>query len=202
LCFGLALLAIVLFGKVEEQYQLEGRLVPSGGLLDIAAQSQGIVSAVLVEENEVVVEGQPLLEISSEVETQEGGGAQSQILVELKRQRDLLPEELAAQRDAHEEGLTALRGELARVSARLVLMEEEISLRRRQLGQAERSLERVSNVGVEGTVTELQLQQFRFQALNAEIQLRQVESQAIALNQDEAEPDTSAVLPFQKRACS
>ncbi|QDH69850.1 HlyD family secretion protein [Marilutibacter alkalisoli] len=70
----LAVVLIVAFGGYTRKAPAQGRLVPIGGLPDVAAVAPGVVTRLLVTEGETVAAGQPLVEISPDIDVPNQAG--------------------------------------------------------------------------------------------------------------------------------
>ncbi|MCD9027611.1 HlyD family secretion protein [Luteimonas sp. BDR2-5] len=171
----LALVAILAFGSYTPKATVHGQLVPAGGLLDVVSGSAGRVSHRFVEEGEAVAADQPLFEISPDVEPAGDGGAVGARVAEaLERERAALHEELAALEPARAEEEAALRREIAAQQRRLASTTAELELRERQAASAAGTLDRIRPLLDEKIISDVQLQQYENEALNARAQRESV----------------------------
>lgn len=131
-----AILVALSVGHYTRQERVSGSLRAKAGVLNISAPRPGLVTRVLVEEGELVRQGQPLIQISGEVDSVTLGDTHAHINEELQSQRDRL---------AHD-----LKGQDAIWSARRQELERQIALSTRT---------------VESVTSQLQIQKQRVEAL-------------------------------------
>ena len=168
----LAAALVVAFGGYTRKAPAQGRLVPIGGLPDVAAAAPGVVTRLLVAEGETVEAGQPLLEISPDIDVAGPGGAVGErIAAELEQRRQRLQQDLEDLETVQRQQATALRQRIQAQRRHLASAETELALRRRQVVATERMLERIEPLREQRIVSEVQVQQYQDQALNAKAQL-------------------------------
>lgn len=167
----LALVLVLVLGGYTRKERVQGQLQPVGGLQTVAAAVPGVLLRRLVDEGERVARGQPLLEISADVDTPQPGGAVAErIAAELERQRERLRQDLAEFEAAQPAQADALSERIASLQRQLASAASELQLRSRQAEAARRTLERIRPLQEERIVSEVQIQQYEDQALNADAQ--------------------------------
>nr|WP_255784033.1 HlyD family efflux transporter periplasmic adaptor subunit [Lysobacter chinensis] len=168
----LAAALVVAFGGYTRKAPASGRLVPVGGLPDIAAAAPGVVTRLLVTEGETVEAGQPLIEISPDIDVPDAGGAVGErIAIELEQQRQRLRQDLEDLEAMQRQQAAALQQRIHAQRRHLASAEAELALRRRQVAATERMLERIEPLREQRIVSDLQVQEYQDQALNAKAQL-------------------------------
>lgn len=160
------------FGSYPRSASVTGRLVPTGGLLDVVATTSGVITHHLVSEGQLVTAGQALIEVSPDIDVIEAGGAVAErIGVELDRRMERLRLDLInldmvrLQQDA---ALQRLIGSLKR---QLTSIDTEFEIRQQQVESSARMLERIQPLWDRRALSDAQVQQYEDQALNARASL-------------------------------
>ncbi|MEH6421805.1 HlyD family secretion protein [Pseudomonas sp. CGJS7] len=173
---GLALIAAIAllgWGHYTRSERAVGLLMPSGGLLALAAPASGTLLRSHVSEGQAVVRGQTLLEISSELDspTLRAGIGQT-VGAELAAQR----QRLRAERDALERGrereAAQLRQRIDTAQARIGLAETQLRLRDQQAKQAQALAERVRPLRGDKLLSEVQWQQYETDRIDAQTRVQ------------------------------
>jgi len=194
----LFLVLFLLFGEYTRSEHVRGQLLPSSGLLPIMAATTGIVTQKHVGEGEFVEKEQVLVEISSERASRTVGKVGAAVALELDNQRVRLMDELDGLDEIAARQQTQLQRRLDFLRRQLLLSDTQLGLRQRQMTSAQALLDRVAPVGDSGQLTALQLQQYKSQALEAEIQFESAQLQRVTVEQDIAEIEAKLVeLPTQ-----
>lgn len=104
-----ALLAFLIFGSYTRKVRVAGLLVPELGLVTISAPQPGAVQRLFVQEGDKVKRGDPLVELSGELQNSAGALTRTQIVNRLTERRDSQSEESRLQKKVLEEDEQALR---------------------------------------------------------------------------------------------
>lgn len=167
----LALLLILVLGSYTRKARVQGRLVPDSGLQAVAAPVAGMLVRRFVAEGEAVAPGQPLFEISPDIDTpQPGGPIGEQLAAGLERQRLRLQQDLAEMERAEPRQREALTRRIESLRRQLASADAELALRHRQAEGARRMLARIRPLAEQQIVSEVQLRQYEDQALAARAQ--------------------------------
>jgi len=102
LVLALALLAFAVLGEVTRKAKLPGLLVPTAGLLQMAAPQPGQIAEVLVREGELVQAGQALMRLRSERMTGAGEASALNAQALAQRRASLDTERLLIQQQARQ----------------------------------------------------------------------------------------------------
>jgi membrane fusion protein len=178
-----ALVAFACWGEVTRKVTLHGVLLPAGGLINVSAPQAGVIADVLVQENDEVMAGQPLLRIKSERVTVAGDAAalNAQALAarrsSLDTERRLAEQSLRQRQDAISQRLQSLQAE-----ERQALSELENHRLRVQLGL--KSLDRQDELARSGFVASAQVQQKQEELLDLQLRERNAERNLQALQRD------------------
>jgi len=194
----LFLVLFLLFGEYTRSESVRGQLVPSSGLLPLMAATAGIVTQKHIGEGEFVEKDQALVEISSERASGTVGKVGAAVALELKSQRARLMDELEGLDEIAAREQAQLQRRLDFLGRQLSLSDTQLALRQQQMTSAQALLGRVAPVRDSGQLTALQLQQYKSQALEAEIQFESAQLQRVTVEQDIAEIEAKVVeLPAQ-----
>ncbi|MCB1628341.1 MAG: HlyD family efflux transporter periplasmic adaptor subunit [Xanthomonadales bacterium] len=188
----LVLAGLLLFGEYTRAAHMRGQLLPSGGLVRVAAPVSGSVSRVAVDEGQQVEAGAVLIELSIERDSGSVGRTADAVAAELASQRqrqqtelDELSRSTVRQQQLLQQQRQALRSQLA-------LLESTRAIRRQQFEGAQRLLEQIEPIRASGQLTALQIHQYETAALEAKAQVDLVQLQHLNLSAEIA--DLSAQL--------
>jgi membrane fusion protein len=162
-----AIAALLFLGEYTRTAKVSGWLVPEQGVVRVFAAQIGVVTKLHVKEGGVVLRGEPLLALSTELQSATLGNTQAQIARGLNARRDSLKEELRQQKRllvqqtrVFSNRLTALRSEEEQIT-------EEIALQGSRLRLVEKSEARQRELLEKGFISKQQSQ------LTAEAKLEQ-----------------------------
>jgi len=128
----LAVLGLLFFGSYARTERVSGWLVPEQGLVQIYSPRAGIVTQLDVEDGGLISQGNSLLSISSELQTEAVGATQEEIVRRLGQRLDRLKQERALQEQLYEQKINGS-------SDLLAIQTEERSKREQEL-QAQEQL--------------------------------------------------------------
>jgi len=128
------LLCLLVFGEYTRTARISGWLVPQQGLLRVFAPQSGVVIRVHVQEGAGVKKGQPLIELSSELQSGGVRGTQEEVARQLMLRRQSLIENSAALKTLDAERSQDLATRIA------ALQSDAESLGHEMVLQAERSM--------------------------------------------------------------
>jgi membrane fusion protein len=188
----LLLAGLLLFGEYTRAAHVRGQLLPTGGLVRVAAPASGAVSRVAVVEGQLVEAGAVLIELSIERDSGSVGRTADAVAAELASQRlrqqvelDELSSSTARQQRLLEQQRQSLRAQLA-------LLESTLTIRQQQYQGAQRLLQRIEPIRTSGQLTALQIHQYETAALEAQAQAELAQLQHLNLSREIA--DLSAKL--------
>jgi membrane fusion protein len=152
------ILLALFFAEYTRKAKVPGYIVPADGLIKIAPQQAGVITALKVKEGDEVRKGEVLAIINTE-RNNAGGGAQAEMdrqigirratLLQDKEKQDAVFEQ---QQRAAQSRLAALRGEVAQLDATLKLQQERIRI-------SDQVVEKHRRLHAEKFVSDLALQQ-------------------------------------------
>jgi membrane fusion protein len=168
----IAIIVALVFGSYARKESVSGRLVPIGGLLDVAATSSGVITNRLVSEGQLVTAGQALIEISPDIDVVEAGGSVAKrIGNELDRRMERLQLDLGDLDLAGQQQDAALQRLIRSLERQLASIDAEFQLRQQQVESSARMLERIQPLWDRRALSDVQVQQYEDQALNARASL-------------------------------
>lgn len=139
LCFVLFLL----FGQYTRRERVVGQVVPSSGLLNVAAVSTGAVARLYVRDGQVVRRGDPLLEVSSERNSTDLGDVHALIGKKLADKRGRLEADFRTQQVAARQQTQALQEKIELLYGQLQQAELQIVIQRQQVESGQNLLDRI-----------------------------------------------------------
>lgn len=162
--------AFLIFGHYVRKVRVQGLLVPSHGLLAGVAPNNGVVTRVRVEEGALVDAQQPLVEITSSIESPRGpsGDAGAAIAGQIERQRALLEADIGVLESTRARDADALRERLSALQGEHDAARRALELRERQATRARELLARVRPLREERILSEVQIAQYEADATEAD----------------------------------
>lgn len=178
-----ALVSYAVWGEVTRKAKLPGLLVPTAGLLQVAAPQSGVIAEVLVREGDLVQAGQALMRLKNDRMTGAGeasvltGHALVQRRASLETERMLIQQQVRQRQDALNDRLRSLQTEERQAQGEL-----EASRLRAQL--AAKSHERFAELARSGFVSAVQAQQKQEEQLDVQLRERNAERSLQSLQRD------------------
>ena len=179
-----AVVALLWFGHYTRKAHMAGWLVPQEGLVQVFAPQGGVVTELKVREGSVVRAGDPLVVLSTELQSSSRGATQTAIsrilmdrresLITERTRRELLGGE---QRRALEARISGLRTELAQ-------LDRDIGLQRSLTTLAEQAEARVRGLRGQGFETLEALQAAEARHLEENAKLGSLQRSKLALERD------------------
>jgi len=167
-----AILLLLCFGHYTRRETVTGQLVPSAGLLNVAAPSAGTITRLAVHDGQVVRAGDLLLRLSSEQDSAALGDTRALVGQQLDLQRARLQGDLRNQQQLSLQQAAALRAKTALLHAQLAQIAGQLAIQQQQVSSNQQMLDRMQPLAVKGYVSGLQIQQQRAAALNAQAQYK------------------------------
>jgi membrane fusion protein len=168
-------LGLFAFGEYTRKARIGGWLAPEQGLIHVVAPLSGVLTRVHAQEGLEVTAGTPLAVLSTERQSRILGATQSEVVRQLRAQRDSLD----AGRDRHErlfaQAAATLAQRLAVTETEARELEREIAIQRERLELAERAAARQHELRARAIATEQNLLEAEQDALAQEVALRALE---------------------------
>ncbi len=185
----LCLILFLTFGHYTRRERVTGQLVPTTGLINITATESGRITRVLVREGQQIRKGDPLLEISGEVDSEAFGGTLARVNAQLESQRQRLKDDLSIQQRSQAQQRESLQGKRRLLQAQLQEIEGQLAIQQRQVDSAGDLLKRIAPLRKEGYVSAFQIQQQESTMLAAQTQYKAMSGQRLELHQQLASVD-------------
>jgi membrane fusion protein len=178
-----------------------GELRPTAGTLEINANQTGTVTRVLTNEGAVVAAGEPLVEISGEVDTPSVGGTHAAISAELRDQQSHLRGDLVGLGQLTVEQTHQIEARIAALRLESTEIAAQVASQRAQAVSARQLCEKVKILAQSGATSLLQLKQFESDAIASEQRVTELERQQITTEQQlKSSQSELAQLPLSAAA--
>lgn len=168
--FGLALVALFIFGSYARRNTVIGQLVPDTGLIKVQAQHAAVVSARRVKEGQTVRRGDVLYTLSAERHGSEGG-IEAMMSARAEKRRKSLQDEVEKTRALQAEEGVGLEKRIAGMRAELAALEQQTKNQQVRLGMAEDIARRYKALLEQDYVSHEQVQQKREEMLEQSTRL-------------------------------
>lgn len=170
-----AVLALLFFAEFTRTARISGWLMPDQGLLRIVAPLQGVISQLHVQEGAEVRKGQPLLVLSTELQSEAVGATREEIVRRLMSRRDSLIAERDLQHRLHRQELADLESRVDTLEEEQLSLERERDLQRARLALAEETERRQRRLRDDGVVPVQRLEQAQKERIDEALNLRSIE---------------------------
>ena len=170
-----AILGLLFFGDFTRKARIKGWLVPQQGLVRIFAPQAGVISQLLAQEGADVHKGDPLIVLSTELQSEALGATRREIVRRLVSRRDSLLAERDLQEQLHVHRLEELNARLDALTDEQEHLHREIEIQRERLDLAEESALRQRQLRESGVVPVQRLQRAEEERLDQALKLRDLE---------------------------
>ena len=182
-----AILGLLIGGHYTRHEQVEGTLVPSGGLLELTPVEAGLVTRLLVREGDMVRAGQPLLEISSEQDSTALGNTHAAIATQLQFKRSRLQADLGEQHQLADLQQQNIRSRLILLRGQIAQITQQIGIQQQRADSAMALYVEWAKLGKTGVISKLQILQQHDAVLQIKADIKQLGGQRFQLAQQVAE---------------
>ena len=197
LALATAILLFLCFGHYTSRETVSGTVVPSSGLLNIAAPSAGTITQLHVHDGQRVKAGQVLVELASDQYSATLGNTQALVAKQLGIQHDRLESDLTTQQQLTTAQADALRAKAALLRSQLTQIGGQLALQQQQVDSNQHLLDRIKPLLAKGYVSAVQIQQQTSAVLNAQTQYKTLTLQRLdARQQWDAAKQQLAQLPL------
>ena len=193
--------ALLFLGSYTRKARISGWLVPQQGLVQVYAPQAGVIRSVTATEGTEVRQGQPLLVLSSELQSSAQGATQGLIAERLEARRASLLEVRGQTKPLAEQRARSLEGRIATLEAEQANIDSSIALQRERTQLAQRAEARQRDVRDRGLISDTEMQAATEARIEQESKLRDLERSLMVSKRDrltlQGELDE---IPFQSRA--
>lgn len=178
-----AILLFLFFGHYTRRETVTGQLVPSAGLLNVAAPSAGTITRLHVRDGQLVKAGDVLLELSGEQDSSTLGDTHALVAQQLVIQHARLQADLVNQKQISAQQAGALRAKASLLRSQLSQIGGQLALQQQQVDSNQELLKRIKPLGAKGYVSAVQIQQQTTDLLNAQTQYKTLVRQQLDTRQ-------------------
>lgn len=162
---------------------VSGVLSPREGLITLSAHANGTVSKLLVQVGAKVGEGQPLLTLSTEKNSENLGDTAAHVSADLRGQLTFLAGELKNTVDAERNQRQDIQMQVSMLQRQLEHVSNQLAIEQRRQRTLSALLEKLEPLRTKGYVSAFDIQQQQTQELDAESQAEALSRQCYELRQ-------------------
>ncbi len=181
--FAAALVLFLVFGHYTRRETVTGQVVPSAGLINLAAPIAGTITRVSVQDGQAVKAGDVLLELASDQDSAALGDTHVLIGQQLDTQRAGLQADLSNQQQLSQQQADGLRSKVTLLRAQLGQVTDQLVIEKQQVTSNQQLLARLLPAGANGYVSAVQIQQQRAATLDAQSQYKTLLRQQLDIRQ-------------------
>jgi membrane fusion protein len=180
-----AVITLLVCGEFTRKARINGWLVPQAGLVRVFAPQPGVTTALFIKEGQTVHKGQPLLTLSSELQSTRVGATQAEVARRLAERRGALRGELRQREQLLAQQQRALSDRISALKAERVQIENDIELVQSRVELSARNVAMNRELRDQGFISEQRLQAVEGEKLEQAARLGALQRQRIALFRDQ-----------------
>ncbi|MGY2046642.1 HlyD family secretion protein [Methylobacterium sp. JK268] len=150
------LVTFVATGSYARKEHASGYLAPRLGVAAVVASRPGTITAVHVEEGQVVEKDAPLLTVTVEQSGEHGGGIDTAVLANLREQREHLEDQIGLERRRMAAEINRLSTDISGLGGELVAFERERGVQAARTAIAHDQVDSIAELVRKGTVSQLE----------------------------------------------
>lgn len=174
LTISLALISFLYFGTYTKKARISGITVPEEGMITINTSSGGVLLKTFLKEGDVVKEGEPIFEISTERQSIHGEVTE-RMAAQIDKRMDTLINEKNSNELQFTEKNKLVEDKLNIVESDLNQMEYQISQLKKRLTLMQEDFFRLKALEVGGYISKNQIQQKKLDLIDIETRLSELE---------------------------
>ncbi|MCB1844539.1 MAG: HlyD family efflux transporter periplasmic adaptor subunit [Halioglobus sp.] len=178
-----AVLLLLVFGAYTARETVSGYVATTSANVQVFAQRDGVVVAVLVEDGSTVHAGDPLLRISV-ARTTPGSNTDADLVLSMTAEKAASDRLFERAGSLHESALASLRGQLANGQGEAGLLDRQIEIADQRLAILNRELRALQKAAVRGHVAAVEVEGRRLQVLDNTLARAELERRLAALRSD------------------
>lgn len=182
LALAAAVIAFLIFGQYTRRETVTGQLLPSAGMLTLAAQTTGTITRALVHEGERVTTGQPLVEVSANLVSASGDTYQ-QIATQLRTQEAQVRASLDDLRPQIKSQTRDLRRRIGMLQAQIGQTDGQIALQQKEAAASEHLLQKAAPLLKRGDISVVEFDQYQASALSQQAGIKTLAGQRLTTEQ-------------------
>ena len=182
---GIALLSLLFLvtGNYQRKQTAMGLLQPELGVIRLQATAAGVVSQVLVKEGDTVVQGQPLLQLSSRLYAQGQPELNATLLQERQHMLDALLAQKQQNQQKHQLMLAETQQKISSLELQLIELKQQISTFSERLTLNQQQVTQLQKLNGTGYISEIELNRQRDLVLSLQQQDKVLTGQQLALSE-------------------
>lgn len=170
-----AILCLLFFADYTRKERISGWLVPEQGLIRIFAPQAGVITELHVADGDEVQKGSPLLELSTELESEALGATQEEIVRRLSSRRYSMMEERERREKLHRQEMSSLNNRLIALKIEKDYRDQELDVQRQRVDLATSNVERLKTLRERGLIAGQRWQQVEDERLDHLLRQRTLE---------------------------
>lgn len=177
--FALAILLFLFFGTYTKRSTVTGQLMPNSGLIRVFSQEAGIISKKLVNDGQLVQQGQPLYEISL-TRFSDLGNYNASLQKQIEIKQGTLDLEKQKSIDLNQNTVDQTQSEMRAIQLELDKLDMLMQEQKQRLDLAKQNVERYSELRAKDYISAEDLQQKQDLYLDQKLRLQSFEREKIA----------------------
>ncbi|MEM8949183.1 MAG: HlyD family efflux transporter periplasmic adaptor subunit [Pseudomonadota bacterium] len=161
-----AIIAFLTLGDYTRKERVQGWLVPDQGLIRIFAPQASVIKDVSVKDGQRVEQGDPLVILSTELESESLGATQEEVTRRLRSRRDSLIEERRRKDTVHAQTTMSIKSRLAALDTEKDHRDRELEVQRQRVELATANVERLLDLRERGLIAGQRWQQVEDERLD------------------------------------
>jgi membrane fusion protein len=148
-----AIIAVLFLGSYTRKERISGWLMPEKGIVRVLPPQAGVVQSIKVKEGERVSRGDPLIVLSSDVQSEALGATVQEVVRQLTGRRDNLVLQKQTEERLSRQQSGELEARLTALTSENALLADEVELQRRRMTLSGESLARANLLLKRGIIT-------------------------------------------------
>jgi len=153
----IGIVSLVATASYARKEHVPGFLAARLGVANIIAPRTGTIAVVHVKEGQFVDQGAPLITISMEQSTENGGGLDSGMLMSLRQQRDRLNAQVGLEQRRAEAESNRVKAEIDGLVSEIAALQEELKVYAQRTTVAKQQMDSVTSLTNKGIVSQFEL---------------------------------------------
>ena len=154
----ISIISLLCFGEYTTTAKVNGWLVPEQGMINVFAIQTGIVSQISVKEGDTIAKGNPLLTLSTDLQSKRLGNTQENMLATVTLRRMSLQKEVHQQNQLFKQQQHVYKDRLASLLTEEKQIDEEITLQIASLKLADKTMQRFRTLHEKDIVSDQEYQ--------------------------------------------
>ena len=194
----IALIALLTFGSYTRKERISGWIVPERGIARVLPPQPGVVQSIAVKEGARVSKGDPLIVLSTELQTESVGATGEEVVRQLTSRRNNLVAQKETEQRLERQQAQELASRIEALTAEYELLAGEIELQRQRSTLTKEAVARARYLRDRGIVTKAGLGAVEADHIDQTSKLQSLERSLSQLRREIATATLAqSELPFQ-----